>query len=32
MCPRVDPAGFSGCLASELSQNLMQDDEAGAIK
>ncbi len=24
--------GFSGCLASEISQALMRDDEAGAIK
>ncbi len=24
--------GFSGCLASEISQSLMRDDEAGAIK
>ena len=24
--------GFSGCLASEISQLLMRDDEAGAIK
>jgi hypothetical protein len=22
-------AGFSGCLASEISQSLMRDDEAG---
>ena len=24
--------GFSGCLASEISQSLLRDDEAGAIK